>query len=211
METKKCSCCGLEKPLDAYHPVKKGSDKLRAKCKECLFMENKQWRKNNHGKYKKGATRYYEENKEHLLASRKEWATVNQERVKQVRAEYYQNNKETIKTRAAAWAQENRQRDYTNKRKYTVKNKPKYAGYAAKRRSVKLQATPTWLSSDHYKQMETEYQLAAWCSEVMGLPYEVDHIVPLQGKTVCGLHVPWNLRVIPEKDNRRKGNKIDQT
>ena len=70
---------------------------------------------------------------------------------------------------------------------------------------VLLNATPLWADFDAIK---VEYQLANWCSEVTGIKYHVDHIVPLQGKLVCGLHVPNNLRVIPAVDNMRKHNKF---
>jgi len=50
--------------------------------------------------------------------------------------------------------------------------------------------------------------LAKWCSKVTGIQYEVDHIIPLQGKKVCGLHTANNLQVIPMSDNRKKNNQF---
>ena len=71
-----------------------------------------------------------------------------------------------------------------------------------------MQVAPKWLTKDHYKLIEMKYQLARYLTEVTGIKWEVDHIIPLQGKNVFGLHVPWNLRVITESENSRKSNKI---
>jgi len=87
------------------------------------------------------------------------------------------------------------------------RNKSKCAFYTSQRRALLLKATPSWLSEEHLNLILIEYDLAAWCTKVTQQKYEVDHIVPLQGKTVCGLHVPWNLQVLPKIDNIKKSNK----
>jgi len=48
-------------------------------------------------------------------------------------------------------------------------------------------------------------------SKITGIQYHVDHIIPLQGENVCGLHIAANLRVIPARDNLAKSNKLKNT
>lgn len=79
----------------------------------------------------------------------------------------------------------------------------------AKRRAAKLQRTPAWLSADDHWMLEQAYELAALRAKMFGFPWHVDHIYPLQGKKVSGLHTPNNVQVIPWLDNVRKANKFE--
>jgi hypothetical protein len=96
-----------------------------------------------------------------------------------------------------------------NKRKYQKNNMPKINAAVAKRKSALLQRTPVWLGEDDLWLIEQAYELAALRTKLFGFKWHVDHIYPLQGKIVSGLHVPENLRVIPWRDNLRKGNRIE--
>lgn len=80
---------------------------------------------------------------------------------------------------------------------------------SARRRAVKRRATPSWLSNEHKMEIAAIYDLAAFLSRTTGVEYHVDHIFPLSGKTVCGLHVPLNLRVITAADNLKKHAKLE--
>jgi 5-methylcytosine-specific restriction endonuclease McrA len=66
------------------------------------------------------------------------------------------------------------------------------------------QATPTWLTTRQLQEIRNFYERAASLTKVTCIPHEVDHIVPLQARTVCGLNVPWNLQVLTAEENRRK-------
>ncbi len=72
---------------------------------------------------------------------------------------------------------------------------------ALKRRIALQNATPSW--ADH-EAIDAYYTEAKRLSVMTGSKHDVDHIIPLQGKHVCRLHVPWNLRVITKTDNVRK-------
>lgn len=85
---------------------------------------------------------------------------------------------------------------------------PVRAAMQARRRAAKLRATPPWLTKSDNDQIKAVYLAAAELTKNTGIPHDVDHIVPLQGKTVCGLHVAWNLRPIPASANRAKGSSL---
>lgn len=75
------------------------------------------------------------------------------------------------------------------------------------RRRKHRQATPAWLTRTQRSEIRQMYQVAITLTKTTGEQYVVDHIVPLRGKDVCGLHVPWNLRVITQEENLAKSNK----
>lgn len=76
----------------------------------------------------------------------------------------------------------------------------KNAAYAAKHRAKLLNAIPTWADLRAIERLYTE-------AAESGM--HVDHIYPLQGKIVCGLHVANNLRLLPPLENLKKGNRLD--
>lgn len=83
-------------------------------------------------------------------------------------------------------------------------NRSKANAYWMKRLAAKLRATPSWNNQFF---IEEAYELAEWRTQVTGVRWNVDHIVPLRSPKVCGLHVHTNLQVIREAENFRKGNR----
>lgn len=88
--------------------------------------------------------------------------------------------------------------------RWRANNKAKSQASVRERQARKLQATPAWANKDS---IQRYYDNAVYLSEITGHKHHVDHIVPLRGKNVCGLHVENNLRVVPHYINTRKGNR----
>ena len=93
-----------------------------------------------------------------------------------------------------------------HKRKYVINNTDKVNAITSKRRSSKLNRTPKWLSEKDINIIKCYYSLSARLSRCLGIKHHVDHIIPLQGSLVSGLHVPSNLQVIPANINFIKNN-----
>jgi hypothetical protein len=106
------------------------------------------------------------------------------------------------------WRQSNPEKSAAYTRKYIAKNKGDRNLWTANYRSAKDARQPPWLNAGHLFEMESIYNYCASLRNV-GLGYHVDHIVPLRGDNVSGLHVPWNLQVITGSENMSKGNRFN--
>ena len=93
-------------------------------------------------------------------------------------------------------------------RKYYRNNKQYYITKGHLRAKGVRQAKPKWLTDDHLFMIAEIYELRDLRSQLTGVVHHVDHIVPLRGQNCCGLHVPWNLQVIPAQDNLKKSNRL---
>lgn len=136
----------------------------------------------------------------------KKWRDNNKDKVKNIAEIYLANEENRIKRnlKSKEWREANPEK--TKKYVKTFNASGKRAAVTAKRRASKKQATPEWADTKAIR----EFYIQAKNRELdFGIKYEVDHIVPLQGDTFCGLHVEYNLQILPRKENRMKSNTLD--
>ena len=131
----------------------------------------------------------YEKHKDRILLKHKIYRNLNKDKIRIQTLEYYNKNKDRI---------------LESKKIYRSENKSKKNLLTARRRAAKRSATPKWITKEHTKQMQSFYDQ---CYN----GYQVDHIIPLAGKDICGLHVPWNLQILTAEENIKKGNRVDAT
>ena len=115
-------------------------------------------------------------------------------------------NKAKCRAAIEAWSARNPEKIKAYAKKTKALNSGRVLAHTVKRRLAKIKRTPVWLTSDDHWMIEQAYELAAVRTKMFGFVWHVDHIVPLQGKLVSGLHAPNNLRVIPGAENIRKSN-----
>jgi len=89
---------------------------------------------------------------------------------------------------------------------YNRKNKGALNAHTAKRYARKCNATPKWLTEQQDLKIKLYYKVAKALENMDGVKRHVDHIVPLKGKGVRGLHVPWNLQILTAEQNTSKSN-----
>ena len=178
---KQCSVCQETKPFLSFHKQKSGPGGYRSACKDC--------RKGEH-------VDRYEADKDEWNKRSVAWRAANPDKAKLIYAKFREANREQRNADKRDWVQANR--GHVN-------------AYCVKRHTAKLNRTPAWLSEFDKLKIECLYQLAAMRTRESGCIWHVDHIIPLQGKFVSGLHVPSNLRVIPAVENNRKYNRYEVT
>ena len=107
-----------------------------------------------------------------------------------------------------AWRSKNKERAKEIAKKSYEKNRAGYI-YRARCRKIALkERTPKWLTEFDLFVIECIYDRAKELGEYFGVPFHVDHIIPLQGKTVSGFHCPANLQILPASVNLSKSNKF---
>jgi hypothetical protein len=124
----------------------------------------------------------------------RQWAVANADRKREADRLYYDTRRDEV---------------LASVRAYRAANPEKMRALGARKKATLAKRTPKWLTADDWKAIEAFYAEAVRLTKETGMEWHVDHIIPLRGKTVSGLHVPGNLRVIPAEENMRKTNSFD--
>jgi hypothetical protein len=152
-------------------------------------------RKNNKVHYKRALKdqRSTDDGRERRIANDRRYLSENRAKIAEKRRARYAASAEKMRAQRRDWAQANPESVLASQRKV---------------RFLRMRRAPKWLTAEDWSAMEALYTESRLITERTGIQQHVDHIVPLVGKTVSGLHVPWNLQVIPATENLKKSNKL---
>jgi hypothetical protein len=173
--------------------------------RESYLERNKKWQRENPDKKNALAREYRAKNKDAVLDYHRSWREQNREKVNAYTAKWRDKvGNERVLEDARRYREANRDKTRAAALRWQKENAGKANAANAARYASKLRATPGWADMDEITEF---YEDAERLSIETGMRYEVDHIVPLRSKIVCGLHCEANLRVVLAFDNRSKGNR----
>ncbi len=182
---KYCRYCEQDLPVEAFSIRKASKDGRALKCRQC----DKNYR-SSRGKevYKKLRRESYERN---------------QDKEKAKALTYYRDNRERCVRRHAEYKATTIEQQKEYRRLTKAQIRARVVAY----RAALSDRTPSWLTAEDFKAIEEIYILREKMQAETGVEYHVDHVIPLRGRTVSGLHVPGNLQILTASDNLIKGNK----
>lgn len=176
-----CNRCGCEKEESER------ANKALRRCRPCHNAAYKEWREKNPDKH---------------AARTRGWRGKNKDKVRDSNRRHREKNPELQAKdleRITAWVKANPNAQKRVCAEHYQKNKSAYFARSAARRT---QTRIGNLLPQHRRWVLAIYETAR------DLGLEVDHVVPVKGKTVSGLHVPWNLQLLAPEVNKTKGNKL---
>lgn len=178
-----CRKCNETKPIEDYqfHRV---SGKHYQTCRRCRQLQSYAWAAKNKDKHN---------------ASQRKWRQKNPDR--EWRLRHPEKSRESLKKASREWVKRNP--DYHHN--HYLANKARYVASRANRRARQEEATPSWLTAIHKAQIQEMFEIAKAKETQTGKKYHVDHIIPINGGDVSGLHVPWNLQLLTATENLSKG------
>lgn len=179
-----CKTCNAEKIITEFY-IRKDTGRARSQCKTCWNIKVTQWAADNIEKRRAIALK---------------WAKANYPSIRANKAKYRAQDP----LRMRRWCIENPEAMSALRHNWKSKNKPKILADVRRRQAAKLKATPAWANSNR---IESIYSEAARL-RLLGHSVEVDHVVPLRSKFVCGFHCEANLEIVPAGTNRKKSNRI---
>jgi hypothetical protein len=221
---KLCSSCLEAKPeLEFYVNGTKvsGDPRFSSRCKKCHNVKVVEWQKKNASKVKEyvrnSCKKAYDANPEKYREKSAKRRLANPDAHKtRVKASYLKKQKnidevelERRRRNSKRWAALNKEKIKKISSSWVKRNTAKNSSKQALRRTIKLQSSPKWLTAIQKAQIQEFYDICAAVSMQTSIKHHVDHICPLNGKNVKGLHVPWNMQVIPASENIRKSNRVD--
>ena len=199
---KTCRCCLMSKPESDFSKKACSPDGLQSKCKSCYSNWYRDHYEKTSAVKKEKVKRRYETKADEIKAYTRDWRKKN-----------LAHSRDYAKKVAEKKNKQTRERRLANPQKYRELDSQKrdanpayFQAKVAKRRAIRIQRTVAWCDE---RVVRFIYATGRYMTKVTGQSWHVDHVVPLNGKNVSGLHVHFNLMVVPASVNLRKSNKFE--
>lgn len=218
-----CSKCKEDKDIQSF--ARRGSG-YRGVCRPCQTRGKLNWARHNKESRSASTHKYYAkkigkhpddclkrtidpvEAAARKKIRRREDYDKNRQRYLERAKQYAQENKEKVSRYHSEWRELNADKKREIDKKWRMMNAAKLNSYYSARRDRRRAAETSWLSAIERAQIQEMYDVAAALTVQTGVKHHVDHIHPLKGAGFSGLHVPWNLQVLPAQKNLSKGTRL---